>query len=188
MVTRRENVEYIALVSEIFGALAVVISVIYLAVQISDNTIELKSQGHFNALVLAQRPLELVISDRELSAVVNTGYSAPDQLSDADWHRFASHQVLAFNAWEYLYYANETNSVPSNLWVGADAYYRELSCTRPGLAKFWSEYLHVYDEPFRSYVNNSMPMAQTVEWQAAGGVCRHITSGVITTHISHRTD
>lgn len=151
---QRERIELGALLAEIVGAVAVVISVVYLAMQISDNTSELQSQGHFHALSLAQRPLELLIADPELAEIIETGYSAPRQLSPSDWHRFAMYQTMAFNAWEFLYYANRSGSIPVNLWVGADAYYRELIRTKPALRQFWAEYEHIFDEPFHLYVES----------------------------------
>jgi len=36
--------------------------------------------------------------------------------------------------------------------VGADAYFKELVETKPGLTRFWSEFQASFDEPFRSYV------------------------------------
>lgn len=151
----RERIELLALLAEIVGAVAVVISVIYLAMQISDNTSELQSQGHFHALSLAQRPLELLIADRELARIIEGGYSDPDQLSATDWHRFSMYQVMAFNAWEYLYYAHESGSIPENLWAGADAYYRGLVQGQPALRRFWSEYQHAFDGPFHGYVEGA---------------------------------
>ena len=44
------NLERTALIAEIFGGCAVVVSVIYLALQISDNNRLLRSQSHYNAL------------------------------------------------------------------------------------------------------------------------------------------
>lgn len=151
----RERIELCALLAEIVGALAVVVSVVYLALQISDNTSELQSQGHFHALSLAQRPLELLIADRDLAALIEAGYTAPQELSATDWHRFSMYQVMAFNAWEYLYYAHEAGSIPENLWAGADAYYRELIRTRPALRRFWNEFEHAFDDPFRGYVDRA---------------------------------
>ena len=152
---QRERIELGALLAEIVGAVAVVVSVVYLAMQISDNTSELQSQGHFHALSLAQKPLELLVSDRELANIIETGYSAPDKLSPSDWHRFAMYQTMAFNAWEFLFYANRSGSIPENLWVGADAYYRVLIGTKPALARFWAEYEHIFDEPFHCYVESA---------------------------------
>jgi hypothetical protein len=56
--------EYWALIAEIAGAIAIVVSVIYLGVQIRANTKVLRSQAHYNALSLAQRPFEMAIADQ----------------------------------------------------------------------------------------------------------------------------
>ncbi len=69
-----------------------------LAVQISYNTKALKSQGHYNALSLAQRPMEMLIADEDLPDIIDKGYLAPEILSSGEWHRFAMFQVMAFNA------------------------------------------------------------------------------------------
>ena len=59
MTSRKERIEVAALVAEIVGAVAVVISVAYLAVQVSEGNKELRSQSHYNALSLGQRPFEI---------------------------------------------------------------------------------------------------------------------------------
>ena len=50
--------------TEITGVVAVVVSVLYLGLQIRDNTKVLRSQAHYNALSLAQRPMEMMIENR----------------------------------------------------------------------------------------------------------------------------
>ena len=49
----KTTLEYWALIAEIAGAIAVVMSVIYLGVQVRASTKVLRSQAHFNALSLA---------------------------------------------------------------------------------------------------------------------------------------
>jgi len=139
-------------ITEITSVIAVVLSVVYLGLQIRDNTKVLRSQAHYNALSLAQRPMEMMIENDSLAAVVNTGYATPDALSADDWARFGNYAFIGFNAWEYLYYQNGDRSIPKELWVGADAYFKGLVGTKPGLTRFWSEFQASFDEPFRSYV------------------------------------
>jgi hypothetical protein len=81
---QKTTLEYWALIAEIAGAIAVVVSVIYLALQIG----------------------------------------------------------------QYLYYQNRDGSIPNQLWIGADAYFKQLVETKPGLKRFWSEYQHSFDDPF----------------------------------------
>jgi hypothetical protein len=49
----RSRLETAALISEVLGGVAVLISVIYLALQIADNNRLLRSQSHYNALEAA---------------------------------------------------------------------------------------------------------------------------------------
>jgi hypothetical protein len=139
-------------ITEITSVIAIVLSVAYLALQIRDNTKVLRSQAHYNALSLAQRPMEMMIENDGLATVVNGGYATPDALSADDWARFGNYMFIGFNAWEYLYYQNKDHSIPGELWVGADAYFKDLVEAKPGLRRFWSEFEASFAEPFRSYV------------------------------------
>ncbi|MGB5631040.1 MAG: hypothetical protein WBM45_07780 [Woeseiaceae bacterium] len=153
MTSRKERIEVFALVAEIVGAVAVVISVAYLAVQVSEGNKELRSQSHYNALSLGQRPFEIELENAELARIISIGYVRPGELSAEEWYRFTQYQVMAFNAWEYYFYEHGKDAIPEQLWIGANAYYVENVATKPGLWKFWSEYEHIYAEPFHSYVD-----------------------------------
>jgi hypothetical protein len=85
--------------------------------QIRDNTKVLRTQAHYNALLLAQRPFEMLIDDEGLAKVVNVGYANPDVLSDDDWARCGCYFFMQFNASEYLYHQNRDGSIPMELWV-----------------------------------------------------------------------
>ena len=151
---QRTTLEYWALIAEIGGAIAIVVSVIYLGVQIRANTKVLRSQAHYNALSLAQRPFEMAIADQSLADLIETSYASPEKLSEGQLFRSGNYLFMQFNSWEYLYYQNIDGSIPKQLWVGADAYFKGLVATKPGLKRFWVEYQHAFDDPFRSYVTN----------------------------------
>ncbi len=90
--------------TEVTGVIAVIVSVLYLGLQIRDNTKVLRSQAHYNALSLAQRPMEMMIENECLAGVVNRSYADPSAVSADDWARFGNYAFIGFNAWEYLYY------------------------------------------------------------------------------------
>jgi len=56
-------------ITEVTGVIAVVVSVLYLGLQIRDNTKVLRSQAHNNALSLAQRPMEMMMRTRAWPAL-----------------------------------------------------------------------------------------------------------------------
>jgi hypothetical protein len=98
----KTTLEYWALIAEIAGAIAVVMSVIYLGVQVRANTKVLRSQAHFNAFSLAQRPFEMVIDNEGLSKILNVGFATPEKLSPEEWVRCSYYMFMQFNAWEHL--------------------------------------------------------------------------------------
>ena len=140
-----------------FTALAITVIAIYRQLRaqhlhMRENTKVLRSQAHYNALMLFSRPWELLIQNEGLASLVSVGLATPEALTAADWLRCSSHILLQVDAWEYFYYQHRDGSIPKELWVGGDAYYSSLVRTKPGLRRFWSEFQAVYDEPFRSYV------------------------------------
>ncbi len=151
-VASRTKLERWALFAEIAGAFAVVLSVAYLALQVSDNNRLLRSQAHFNALSLGQRPLEMMVENENLAAVIVRCSSDPASMDPASWERCSNYYFMQFNSWEYFFYQHADGSIPSQLWRGADAYFKQEVQTNLGYAQFWSEGQIAFDEPFRSYV------------------------------------
>ena len=138
-------------IGEMIGGSAVLVTLIYLAVQVSGSKQALKTQTHHNLLTLGQRPMELILTDSELADLVDRGHNAPDSLSSGEWERYSTYTFMVLNAWEYGYYLVRQGSVEHQLWEGGNAYWAELAKTRPGVRKYWRENEHAFGEPFRSY-------------------------------------
>jgi hypothetical protein len=149
------SLEQASLVSQIVSAVAILATLVFLSIQIRGNTRELRSQSYFNGLIHGQRPFELLIQDPTLVSIVNRGYLSPDTLNGEDGERFRLHTFMLFNAWEYFFYQYKDGSIPKQLFLGTDAHMRMLVTTKPGLASFWIEYQHAYEEPFLSYVSSA---------------------------------
>jgi len=146
------TLEQVYFVSQIMSAIGVLSSLIYLGLQIHNNTRELRSQGYYNAMALVQRPMEILVESESLARLINEGYASAETLSGHDWERFAYWNFLLFNGWEYLFYQARESAIPANLWLGAEGYFKGLLPAKPGLARFWSEYRASFAEPFRSHV------------------------------------
>ena len=139
-----------------FAAVAITIVAIYRQLQaqqleMRENTKLLRSQAHHNALTLSQRARELLIENEGFASIVQVGYATPDALNAVDWARCSSYMFLQINQWEYLYYQHRDGSIPTEYWVGAEDYYRNMVAAKPGYARFWSGNRSSFDEPFRSY-------------------------------------
>ena len=146
-----------------FTALAITFAAIYRQLraqhlQTRETAKALRSQAHYNALRISNRPYEMLIESQSLSAVVTAGNATPDALDGVSWARYGGFMLMLVDSWEYLYYQDRDGSIPKELWVGADAYFKTLVVTKPGSARFWAEYKVAYDQPFRSYVEHEFAM------------------------------
>ena len=64
------NLSDIKKIADILAAVGVLISLLYLGIQVADNNKFLRSQAHYNALELNINPMVAVISDDELAELL----------------------------------------------------------------------------------------------------------------------
>ena len=152
MVKKTERLQHAALIAEILGGLAVVISVIYLALQIADNNRLLRSQSHYNALEVMQRPFEVMLESDTLADLLHECDTQPDKVSEGAWSRCVNYYFMQANGWEYIYYQHIDEAVLSEVWTGADGYWTNQARVKAGWVRFWRETALGFGEPFRSYV------------------------------------
>lgn len=88
-----------------------------------------------------------------LASIIYQCNQTPNDVSPEIWQRCLNYYFIQYNGWEYMYYQNIDGSIPSQLWVGADALYREQMNLNQAYARLWAEYQVGFDEPFKSYVS-----------------------------------
>lgn len=141
-----------ALIAEVIGGFAVLVSVIYLGLQISDNTRLLRSQSHYNALEVLQRPFEVMLESDSLIDALEECRADPFAVPARVWSRCVNYYFMQANGWEYTYYQELEDALPPELWPGVDGYFSNESETNPGWARFWEETSLGFGEPFRSRI------------------------------------
>ena len=102
-ISDKSRLERVALIAEIVGGVAVVISVIYLAAQIADSNRLLRSQAHYNALELTQRPFEMMVATGDLAKMLFECDLKPYDVPESDWQRCKNYYFMQLNGWEYVY-------------------------------------------------------------------------------------
>jgi hypothetical protein len=94
----------------------------------------------------------MVENESLASAVIQCDVD-PSTVPAASWERCLNYYFMQFNSWEYMYYQQRDDSIPIELWHGADAYFKSLVEMKPGYRRFWAETGTAFDEPFRSYAD-----------------------------------
>ena len=157
-ISAKSRLERVALIAEIVGGVAVVISVVYLAAQIADSNRLLRSQAHYNALELTQRPFEMMVATGDLAKMLFECDLKPYDVPESDWQRCKNYYFMQLNGWEYVYYQHLDEAIPPELWVGVDGYFADQIAEKAGYARFWKETALGFDEPFHSYIGERVEL------------------------------
>lgn len=141
-------------VSEILAAVAVVVSVVYLAVQIRRNTIATHSQTHYMTTIALSETAATLASSRDLSRVYRLGLSNPDELDEDEYFRFALIGTSQFRTFENLYFQYRAGLVTEDFWSG----HRENILWfyhRPGMQIWWKDKRLGFSKGFREFLESS---------------------------------
>ena len=95
-------------IAEIVSAAAVVISLIYVGLEIRRTTLETESDITAELLSYTHQRRTLVIESSDLASLLSKGYADPSQLSPDEVLRFQSYNELLYSAWERAYISNAT--------------------------------------------------------------------------------
>lgn len=143
-----------ALISDIVGGIAVVISIIYLAYQVGENTDAVKVQTS-HALLELQFQHAAWYQDVGHVELMQRGDAEPSSLSPAEWVVYTTDKTGAFNVWEQAHYGFRHGGVDDDQWASWDRHFAPTLCN-PGTLLFWKNDQHSWGEPFQAHVNERL--------------------------------
>ena len=150
------NWEAVGAIGEIIGACAVVISIVYLSVQIRQNSRVSKAVAIQSWATSAALEKSAIFSDPDLAALILLASTAEGDIDVTDKLRAHTYFTQLFNTFELLFFQWENGTVDSKFFEGkASAYLGNLSA--PGIRVFWEETKQThYDERFCAYVEQGL--------------------------------
>lgn len=149
------NWEAIGAISEGLGALAVIITLIYLAVQVRQNTAALKSTATQGAHDQSSKVYDLVASDPDLGLIFARGLTDPDSLDPGETARlFATLQATMFRLQNW-YFQTESGLIDRQLLDSWTRVIRQVSGTT-GFKLFWAQRQQVYAPEFTDYLEQKV--------------------------------
>ena len=151
------NWDAISAVSQLIGSVAVVISVLYLAVQLRSSTRVARVAAMDAAAAALRDVTKPLMENAELARLWRTGLENLESLSPEDQARFfhAAHQFL--KALETIHYHYVYGLLDPQLWAG----WRELLhhyVATPGLTFYLSRRNAVFSERFRTFISELEPV------------------------------
>ena len=151
MTERKLNV-WVA-IAEIVSATAVVISLVYVGLQIHQSTLESEADIQAELLSYTMQRRYLVIESSDLSAILEKGYADPDQLSPAETLRFQSYIELFYVAWERAYMSNVAGVLSEELFDEWNGWFISVAERDPAFvwpmvrdSHYWGSFLQHVDK------------------------------------------
>jgi hypothetical protein len=146
------KLEKYALIAEIVGALAVVISLIYVGTSVRQNTAVAQVANH-QAIVSMDMAKNNWLKDKEFVAIHLKARDGIDKLSTIETEQYMTFVADNLNAWEFAFITYNNGVLEDTIWVGWDRYYRGWTKNK-GFQLFWSQGGSNFSPDFNSYVES----------------------------------
>jgi hypothetical protein len=151
--------EAISAVSQLVGSIAVVLSVLYLAMQVHRSTRVAKLATQDAAATALRDVTKPLMENAELERIWRVGLEDLSALSVEDRARFfhAAYQFL--KAFETIHFHYVYGLMDRQLWDGWHGLLQHYVAA-PGIAEYWKLRPEVFSERFRKFVNSLEPPSE----------------------------
>ena len=150
------NWDALSAISQLIGSLAVVLSVLYLAVQVHQSTRVAKLAMQDAAATALRDVTKPLMENAELERIWRVGLEDISALSIEERARFF-HAVYQFlKAFETIHFHYVYGMMDRDLWEGWHGLLRHY-VVAPGMAHYWKLRPEVFSERFRNFVNSLQP-------------------------------
>lgn len=122
---------------DFLGGIGVIITLVYLAIQIRRNTLAVRSTSLDSAYAAHMEFQRTVWSDSELNKLWFDGLLGKSELSETDRERFLFMVISCARLWEGAYFKVNEGSLESKAWAGLN---EELTgvFAFPGVQPYWT--------------------------------------------------
>ena len=145
------TLDQVASIGEIISGFAVIISLVYLAVQIRTNT-EAERSSTYQSIVSDFGAMNnTMASTPELSHMFVQAMENYHQLSSDQKARISQIFFQCFRYFENMFYQHKKGYLDEEVWIG----WKRLMLTyygRPGFQTWWEHRREVYSEPFAIFL------------------------------------
>ena len=107
----------LANLGDFVGGVAVLVTLVYLAIQVKQGTSALSSSRHHDMLeFIFSNNYSPVSKDREYAEFILRAEQSPDELDETDWYRFVLYAYGIYAAWEDAYISHRRSLIDVEVW------------------------------------------------------------------------
>jgi len=131
---------------EFISGLAVVVTLVYLAIQIRHNTRAVRSSMHQDMVESTLRIAESVSDNADIAGIVLKAEEGYDDLTEEELIRFEAYAERVFSNFESVFYSYRNSMLEEDLWESWESSYL-VDISRVSMRRFWHEErpLHLRD-------------------------------------------
>ena len=145
----------LANLGEALGGIAVLISLVYLAVQIRQNTRTAQSTA-FQQVIDSFSEITLAIGkDRDLSELFARATGGLAALDPVDQARIRFVMLSLFRRAKSVFFHSEQGTLDMESWAGIRESLK-VTLSSAGIREFWEHNAHVYNPRFRAFVESEL--------------------------------
>ena len=149
------NLTDLANIGQVIGAIAVVISLIYVALQIRQNTNAVRAATVQSVHEHFANWYNFFASDASLSQIAIRGLKDYGCLSEMDKARFVAMFMAFLSYSQNAFLKWRQGLLAPSLWLGWEQVIMNLVCS-PGGKGLWKERSYLFGEEFRRYVEDDL--------------------------------
>ena len=162
----------IGAVSDMLGAAAVVLSLIYVAAEVRHNTTALSRAASADAIAGIRHWNETLIGDPAMARIFSQGVEDMNALDEDGRTRFIVLMLNFLKTFEDMHYQFSKGAMEPEVWHGWEELGR-IYLTRPGIRQYWGERRQVFSPVFQAWMEGlKPPTVRHVGQMAAEGVGR----------------
>ena len=163
----------IGAVGEVFGAVAVVLSLIYVAAQVRHNTTALSRAASADAIAGIRHWNETLIGDPVMAQIFSRGVEDMNSLDEDGRARFVVLMLNFLKTFEDMHYQFSKGAMEPEVWLGWEQLGR-IYFTRPGIRQYWGERWQVFSPAFQAWMEGlEPPVVRHVGQIAREGIAPH---------------
>ena len=147
------NWEAIGAIGEVVGAIGVIASLLYLALQIRGDAKAKRASAVHDQTDAYRDFLKTMAADGELAAIYMRGIRDFSSVEGSDLVRFGSALGFLFRVFDEAYYHWSEGNLETHVWHGFEAPIADM-LAYPGVRSWWSTRSHWYSTKFQEFVSD----------------------------------
>ena len=145
------NWDALGAIGEVIGAVAVVLSLLYVARQVRDGSKQIRLNTTSNLMTLTQDSFAPIFLSQANQDIWHSGLETPEDLTDAQFRQFLTYMDRVFYAYQLLVTQYDSGVVEDDVFNMQGAYFKYLYQTSGG-QKWWPQSKLALSERVRFYL------------------------------------